>query len=765
MSIAWDILNTAVEQHRQGRLDEAERLYQSAIRADSNLPQAPYFLGVLSAQLNRVPIAVDYLQQAIALDLQFVPAYLELASLYSRLGESKQAVSLLERCVERNPNDADALNNLGNLYRDTQRPALAEQVYRQALLIRPAFPEALCNLGLSLHEQAKPNEAIGFFQQAARYAPQAAAIHHNLGNSQRAIGQLEAAVVSFRTALACDPKLVESLNNLGIALNELGETEQAVDAFRRALAVAPDYLDVYNNLGCVLKRRFEYSAATELFREWIRHRPDSLEGHINLLSTLLDEMKFSEAVQQAEVAYKLDPEHAASVLVNAKQLVCDWTNLEPLCKQVVQTVEADKYDDLRHAVPPFLFCGLAIPTTPQQQQLCARAWRRGMIATQLPIQSKTSLPSDRIDRRIRVGYISADFRIHAVAYMLPELFESHDRSEFEVYGYSLCPDDQSPIRKRLIAGFDHFRDFTNLSDRAAAQRIADDEIDILVDLQGYTNLCRTEILAMRPAPIQASYLGYPGTMGAEFIDYILADEYVIPNDQRAFYDEKIVYLPGCYQVNDSRHIVAEHRPTRSECSLPEDAFVFCSFNNSYKLTPFMFDVWMRLLKRIPNSVLWLTPQESTAHANLCREAESRGVALERIVFAEKLPLDKHLARQPLADLFLDCFPYNGHATSSIALRMGVPIITLSGVSMASRVAGSLLRTLNLHELIVNDFETYEQLAIRLATDLPFYTSLRQRLETELKTSELFNGRSFTRRLEKAYQEMNRLHQPENHHEM
>jgi predicted O-linked N-acetylglucosamine transferase (SPINDLY family) len=341
--------------------------------------------------------------------------------------------------------------------------------------------------------------------------------------------------------------------------------------------------------------------------------------------------------------------------------------------------------------------------------------------------------------------------------LIAELFEKHDRERFQVFGYSYGPDDRSPTRSRLVKAFDRFLDVRDVSLAGAAERIAADDVDILVDLKGYTGYARPQILALRPAPIQVNYLGYPGTMGASFLDYILVDDFIVPADQQPFYTEKLVHLPGCYQVNDSRREISPRRPSREECQLPADGFVFCSFNNSYKITPQMFDVWMRLLKAAAGSVLWLLEGNRFVAANLCREAEARGVAAERLVIAPRLQLPEHLARHALANLFLDTFPVNAHTTASDALWAGLPVLTLAGQTFASRVAGSLLRTIGLPELITTCLEDYEETALRLASDRDQLAGLRARLEVNRTTSGLFDGGQFARNIEKAYATMWKIH--------
>jgi predicted O-linked N-acetylglucosamine transferase (SPINDLY family) len=358
-------------------------------------------------------------------------------------------------------------------------------------------------------------------------------------------------------------------------------------------------------------------------------------------------------------------------------------------------------------------------------------------------------PSD-VKSKISIGYLSGDFHCHATAWLIAELFEKHDRAGFVIFGYSYGPDDRSPMRRRLASAFDRFVDLKDASFMEAAERIAVDGVDILVDLKGYTRENRVQILALRPAPIQVNYLGYPGTMGAPFMDYVLVDDFVVPADQQPFFAEKLVHLPGCYQVNDSRREIAPHTPSRAECGLPEQGFVFCDFNNSYKITPEMFTVWMELLKGVPGSVLWLLEGNRFAPANLRREAEARGVAAQRLVFAPRMPLPEHLARHRLADLFLDTFPVNAHTTASDALWVGCPVLTMAGETFVSRVAGSLLRTIGLTELVTTSLDEYRVMALRLARDAELLAGLRARLEANRKTSRLFDAGRFARGIEQAY---------------
>ena len=392
-------------------------------------------------------------------------------------------------------------------------------------------------------------------------------------------------------------------------------------------------------------------------------------------------------------------------LVHQYQHMCDWSHLDSAARQVIDSVmRAPGDQSLTAAATPFAFIVSPIPTSAAQQLLCASQWVEVRYKGIMELGKQLRLTQARPAKsKITLGYLSADFHGHATAYLIAELIEKHDRSRFNVVGYSCGPDDKSAMRQRLKQAFDDFVDVEPCSHQEAARRIAADGVDILIDLKGYTTDSRTDILALRPAPIQVNYLGFPGTMGAPFIDYIVVDDFIVPADQQPYFTEKLVHLPGCYQVNDSRREIAPHTPTRAACGLPDTGFVFCSFNNSYKITTEIFDVWMDLLKEVPGSVLWLLEANRFVPANLRREAEARGVAGQRLIFAPHRPLPEHLVRYRLADLVLDNFPVNAHTTASDALWVGCPIVTIAGETMVSRVAGSLLRVLGLPDLITRSF--------------------------------------------------------------
>jgi predicted O-linked N-acetylglucosamine transferase (SPINDLY family) len=672
-------------------------------------------------------------------------------------GDRESAIASYRRSLEASPDYLPALYNLGLTFHELSRLDEAERCFRRIIELDPVDADALFHLGAILHKRSEPQGAAQMYRWALRRTPDNPHLWLALGAALGELpGQAEESIRCLREARRCleqaierDPKSPHERNVLGNILQQEGRRDEAIEQYRSAIAFSPGYADGHNSLGCALVLKGELAEAVERLREAIRLRPDFADAHFNLASAHSLAMRRDDAVRSFEAAEKLRPDYAPykSALLFEMQQICDWSRIQELSEAQRRGIFE------RSAFPMSPFSLLSIPSTAAEQLQCARQYSRHISAAVALERQRLHFRFDRASpAKLSVGYLSADFHEHATAYLTAELFELHDRSAFRVVGYSYGRDDGSPMRARLQRAFDRFVDLEALPHADAAAAIHADGIDILVDLKGHTTNARSEIMALKPAPIQVNYLGYPGTMGADFIDYLVGDRFVTPPEHAGGYSEKLVLMPGSYQANDRKRAMTE-APPRRQLRLPEEAFVFCCFNQAYKILPEVFSSWMRLLEAVPQSVLWLLDWNALATQNLQGEARKCGIDTGRLIFAPKLPLDGHLGRLAAADLFLDTLPYNAHTMTSDALWVGVPIVTCAGNTFASRVAGSLLTAVDMPELIVGSLAEYEALAVRLARSPRELSLLRDRLRRQRATAMLFDAPRFARSLEQAYQSM------------
>jgi predicted O-linked N-acetylglucosamine transferase (SPINDLY family) len=590
-------------------------------------------------------------------------------------------------------------------------------------------------------------DAAATFDRAVREAPQDAVLWLNLAQARRKLGDFEAAAAAAQRSLDLKPEQPLARRLLADALTHQGKHAQAAQVLAPVLHEQADDPNVFVAAGDALVQANQYVEAVDRFMQAARRRPDFVPAHIGM-GNAFDRLGMPAAAYECfRTAVTLDPDnaHLWSSLVHQAMHACLWSTLD------------DDLARLRAAAArggpamPTPFSHLSFPgATAAEHRRSAAAFARKHAAGVVPLPALQR--SARREGRLRIGYLSSDFHEHATSRLIAEVIERHDRSRFEVTLYSFGVDDGSPMRRRMIGAGDHFVDLREASSRAIAERIRADGIDILVDLKGYTFGARTAVLAYRAAPLQVSWLGFPGSLGTSLIDYVVTDPVVTPPGTAGDYDEKFAYLPDCYQPNDAQREVGP-QPTRASCGLPEGAFVFCCFNNTYKITPDLFDRWCRLLRQVDGAVLWLLDANLQAKENLLREAAARGVAPQRLVFAPKLPVGEHLARLALADLVLDTAPYNAHTTASDALWVGVPIVTCPGTTFASRVAASLLTTVGLTETIAASLDEYEQIALRLAGSPAGLRALKLRLEQARSASRLFDADRFAANLERLYERM------------
>lgn len=538
--------------------------------------------------------------------------------------------------------------------------------------------------------------------------------------------------------------------NLAVILDQQKESQKAEQAYRDAIKIHPDFMQGLFNLGANLERQDRIQEALTQWRnivasyEYLELSDEDKKIYILALNSLgrvlENERQYQEAEQFLTQSLLLSSEQpkVISHWVHLRQKQCEW----PVYKPVLGVTQKA----MREGTSALAI--LSSTNDPQEQLENSLYFVSEKVDKNLPQMAKDQKPYQH--EKLRIGYLSSDFRTHAVSLLTVEMYELHNRDKFEIYGFCLTPPDDSQLRARVIAGMDHFISVEHMSDEEAAKTIHSHEIDLLVDLQGLTSGVRPNILAYRPAPVQVTYLGFPGTTALPNIDYVIGDEFLIPPELATYFTETPLYMPHVFQVSDRKRPVGQ-KPTRAANNLPEDSFVFCSFNNNYKITEEMFSCWMRILKRVPNSVLWLLADNEWAHENMVNAAIAQGVEKERLIFASRVSPPDYLARYQIADLFLDCTPFNGGTTANDALFMGLPILTLSGKTFASRMAGSLLHSLNLDELITYNFEDYEEKAVSLANEKEHVANLRRNIEARRSTCHLFNMPQQVRDIESLYE--------------
>lgn len=700
---------TALNLYRTGQLTQAEQAFQQVLALRTKHADALHMLGIIYHQTNRATEAVQYIQQALVIE----------------------------------PRNLDYLNNYGLVLRANNQPEAALKSLQQAILIQPKDLDIQLNIANTLLELNRFEEAAGYYRRvllvyskrddANKNNNISAALCHcltSLGNQAHTTGNYVQAEACFQEALLFSSKNntqdAALYYNLGNAQRELGKAIQAAKQYQTALQLTPDDADIHNNLGNVQRELGQLDLAIESYKKALSINPKLY--------------------------------HARVHLVHQKQHICDWQGLQEDINEIrnwVKTVPEAQ-------ISPFAF--LAMPTTTAaEQKICANNWVRNRYTALIAHgkQLAFSYVAPHKSRKIRIGYLSADFRLHPLAFLVSELIELHDRSQFEIIAFSYGVNDKSSARGRLEKTFDQFHDIRALSEIDAAKKIHACNIDILVDLTGFTQTSRSGIAALRPAPININWLGFPGTMGGlnnaqPLFDYILSDGFISPPETAQHYAEQLALLPHCYQPNDRKRPIGK-APLQQTCDLPDGVFVFCCFNQTFKITPDVFAVWMRLLKAVPNSVLWLLDCNSWAKQNLIREAATQGVTAEKLIFAPRVAIADHLARHAHADLFLDTQPYNAHTTCSDALWMGVPVLTCVGETFSARVAGSLLKTLDLTELITYSLQDYESKALYLATNPAALLTIKKKLLANNMTSPLFDTNLFAHSLENAYQSIWQRH--------
>jgi predicted O-linked N-acetylglucosamine transferase (SPINDLY family) len=659
-----------------------------------------------------------------------------------RRGDDALAATLSRNALRQDEANADAWSVLGIALRRSDA-ATAEAALRRAIACDDANADARFHLGNLLREQGRVAEAIDAYRQALARRPDHPSLLNNLGLALFAAGEHAEAEQNYRATLRLVPAHRQALANLVHVLCRVGRHREAHDAAGRYVREYADGpLEFWIDLGIARHALGDYEGAAQAFRGALHKAPQDATALTNLGTVLVDRGDYVEARHALAAAVAAAPHdlNALSLLAHCDAHLCRFDDLATAHATIASRLAADPGSGINP------FHALAMPLSPAALQQCARQWAASLRpACELP----PAIVRER-GNRLRLGYLSSDLREHAVAYLAAEVFERHDAARVATFAYAIGPPDGSPLRERIRAAFGTFRACHDRTPEEIAQLVRADGIDVLVDLNGYTTHARSGILASRPAPVQVQWLGFLGTMGARWIDWIVTDREVTPPSLQPFFDERFLYLPDCYCPSDTRRPVAARVPGRAACGLPERGVVFCCFNNPYKVLPGVFEIWMRLLRQVPGSALWLAPSNTVAAGNLRREASLRRVAPERIVFAPRVSPADHLARHAHADVYLDTAPYNAGTAANDALFMGVPVVTCPGQTMASRVAASQLRAIGLADLVAADAQAYEQRALALALDADERRSVKDRLARNRSTHPLFDMARFTEALESAF---------------
>lgn len=667
---------------------------------------------------------------------------------HERQGRLAEAGAAFAAVLAIDPRHFGALVMLGMIAARQQDFPAAVEALTRAVAVQPESVEAHGNLGNALLALGRPAEALASYETAAALAPGQPLLRYNMGNALWRLGRLDAALAAYDDVLRQKPEFPQAHNNRGMVLKELRRLPEALTALQTASRLNPGHANTHNNIGNLLQALDRTVEAVQAYDLAIAREPANAVFLQNRGVALLDLRRMDEAAQSFEAALANRPEtdFLLGNVVYARLKACNWDDLDQWFARLEQAVLAGA-----RAINPFSL--LTMLDRPALHRRAADIYAEA--ACPPPAEPPSTAAGS--GGKIRLGYFSADFHDHATAHLAAGLFEAHDRDRFEVYGFSFGPDLQDAMRRRLVAAFDGFVDLRGKTDAASAAQARAMGIDIAIDLKGHTQNSRPGIFARRCAPVQANWLGYPGTLGSiegrVLCDYIIADRIVLPPERAGDYAEAVVHLPQCYQVNDLRRPAADRSVTRAALGLPPDAFVYCCFNNNHKILPALFDSWMRILAAVDGSVLWLLEDNPVAAANLRREAARRGIAPERLVFAPRLRPAAHIARHACADLFLDTLPYNAHTTASDALWAGLPVLTCMGQSFASRVAASLLTTFGLPELIATDAADYEAKAIAFARAPERLQVLRRHIVETGLTNPLFDTARFTRQIEAAYAAM------------
>jgi protein O-GlcNAc transferase len=723
--------------------DAALASIEKALTFNPNYAEAYLNKGNLCGLLKHYEVAIAAYDKAIALRPDFADAWLGRGSVLRQHKQLDDALTAYDKALAIKPGIAAAWVGRGNVLFDIGRYTDALTAYDKALAIEPDLASAWLGRGNVFLELKRPNDALTAHDKALDLEPDSASAWLGRGNVFFDLKRYDEAIVAYDKALTFNSALAEAWLGRGNIFTNLNSYDEAIGAYNEALALKPDLAAAWLGRGNIFAGLKQHDEALSAYGRALTLIPDLAEAWLGRGNVHYELTHFDEAVKAFDIALELKADIAEGMRLDAKLHLCNWTNFYAESQHLASSVRSGIA-----AAQPFSF--LSIASSPFDQFQCAKLWT----ATKHPLNRRALWTRERHRHdRVCIAYVSSDLRPHPMSHVVAGLFENHDREKYRVVGISLQPEDRSEVGQRLKRALETFVDTSGMPDQKVAQLICELEVDIAIDLTGHTRNSRTNIFAQRAAPVQVSYMGFPGTMGAEYIDYIIADRVVVPAESASLFSEKIVWMPNTYWTADQKLAIGQAVQSRTEAGLPNAGFVFCCFNNNYKILPNVFDSWMRILGRVKGSVLWLLEDNALAAANLRKEAAARGIDANRLVFAKRMPVADHLARHQLADLFLDTLPYNAHTTASDALWAGLPLLTQIGETFAGRVAASVLNAIGLPELVTSTQQEYEDRAIDLASNPENLAAIKQKLSQNRLTKPLFDTQLFTRQIEAAYTAM------------
>lgn len=730
----------AIQLMQRNELKESEKLLNQILKINRNIPEVNGLLGVVCGMQNRHHDAIKHFKNAIKMNASEVSFYVNLGNAYDETGNFIESIKCYKKAISMGGASHIVWLGLGKAYFNIGNYQLAINALEESIKLNSMDARAWHNLGLCFFRLANYKEAISQFNKELEIAEDDN-IYLAIGDCEYALGNTNDALSYYDQAISFNPQNFEAYNSKAVIYRQLVKLEEAYESSTKSLDIQPLNIKGLMNLGIILKTFRRYRDAIQVFDEILKIKSNDVDALFNKASCLDFIDKNEETLKTYEKLYTIHPYHdyLSASYVNAQLRTYSWNHWEKNKAYLRDVLQKDISTS-----SPFLY--LAVSDI-QTQYIAATKY----VSQEFLKEKENVCHWTASNRKLRIGYFSADFKQHAVSLLTVELFELHDRQQFEVIGFSFqnAAEDDA-VGQRVKSAFDQFIDLEGVPFEKALTTIREYEVDIAIDLGGHTAGSPLGYFNRYVAPIQISYIGHPGTTGADFIHYTIADDNLIPEQYQKYYSEKIIYMPDCFQVNDSKRMIPADQFTRRELNLPEEGVIYCCFNNPYKINPMMFDVWMRILKKVPNSILWVLATEPYSENNLIKEIKKRQVDPSRVIFAQRIKYQQYLSRFKVADLFLDTLPFNAGTTASDALWAGLPVLTCMGDSFSGRMAGSLLKAIDMTELITLNLVEYEQLAIDLGSHPEKIKSLKTKLEENRFTKPLYNTQLFTKNLERAY---------------